>query len=685
MFKLFWQQPRHSVVVFGSVLCLACIYIFTVMQFTRAQNDGRIGAMLDDTWIHVRFAYAISQGKGLMYNEGVLTSGATSPLWVLLLAIPYAVLNPDVMQQVDIAIYTSVLTYLLLVVSATGFSWWVSKRAWIGFSVGMLTVLTGRWIWMGLSGMETTLFTALCVISIWSHMADQYEKRIFSGRTGILLALATLARPEAYLLAFLTGLDAVVILPLRDQRSIKSIINALRRSWRGIISYVLLAGTYPIVTLIIDGYPLPNTFRAKSQLGREYPDLPRSLLWMNHVDNGKIYLILAAIGLLFMIWNFRRKNSPSILWAVWPVIFVLAVLYMGAERYVINYSRYVIPSAPFTALLAVTGIDVIRQQLKQRFSFAYAHASTIALLAIIGTMTFARGIDDGAAVANDVKQLYKMHVTAGYWFKEHTNPDDVIALNDVGAIVHISNRRVLDLEGLVTPETIDAVGDAPNLTCEHDLGLAREILRQQVKFIGVFPWWYPCLVGWTGALQPEAVFTITGPTVIAGGELVVYYPIWENWPMQLQIPSSATQLNETFGDHIVLGAYELKQNENNLIIQLWWQPTDTPQRDYHVFVHIVDENGQLLKRLDGSTLQHDSKPQQRENSAFSTLWWRKGDIILDEHIITFDDVSILSQPDISLSVGLYTFPDFRRLVRPDGTDNLKLPLNSRTIATNVAQ
>lgn len=685
MFGPFLQQPRHTIVVFGSVLLLATIYILTVMQFTRNQNNGNIGAMLDDTWIHVRFADEISRGNGLMYNQGVVTSGATSPLWVLLLAIPYALFNPDVMQQVDIAIYTSTLSYLLLVTSITGFGWWLGGKAWVGFSVGMLCILTGRWIWMGLSGMETVLFTVFCILSIWSHSADQRDDKIFTWRTGILLAFATLARPEAGLLAVLVGIDAVFVRPFRDVRTFSAVVAAFRRSWRGIIAYVLLAVSYPIVPLIADGYPVPNTFRAKSQLGEAYPDLPRSLFWMNNVDNGQIYLLLAGVGLLTALWQMRRKNGPSALWAVWPIVFGLAVLYMGPERYVINHSRYMIPGAPFVALLAVMGIDTIHRIITTQQHKHLATAITVILLGTIGTTTFVRGIPNGAGVANDVGQLYAMHIPAGYWLKAHTDPDATIALNDVGAMVHISDRRVLDLEGLVSPESITAVGDAPDLSCPHDLGLAREMMRQHVRFVGIFPWWYPCLSNWTGALQPETVFTITGPTVIAGGELVIYYPVWENWPIQMQIDPTATPVDGTFTDHITLAAYDLIRDQRGLVITLWWQASGTPRADYHVFVHVVDGAGQLLKRADGTTLQHDSLPQQRANSAFSTLWWRDGDIIPDVHIIPLSDELDLSDPTLSLNIGLYTFPNFERLPRPNGESSIKLPLNIRTIASDVAQ
>lgn len=691
MFDILIRQPRRAAVVLGTVALLAAAYLLLVIAFNREQNAGNIGALLDDTWIHVRFASSIANGDGLSYNDGVLTSGATSPLWVMLLAVPIAIFQPDVMQQVDIAIYMSALGHVLTSVAITAFGWWVSRRAWVGFAAGLLTVLTGRFIWMGLTGMEITAFTLLCILAVWSHMHDVRVGRSFGWRTGILLALATLARPEAYLLTVLVGLDAFIFVQLRDHRRFAAVVDAFNDGWRGIVGYVLLAGSYPVANLIIDGYPLPNTFRAKSYLGQEYPDLPDALLWMANQDHGVLFILMAAIGVLMVSIRMFRKQADSGLHVLWAPIFILAVLYLGAERYVVNHSRYVAPSIPFVALSVVLGVQALRNGARQLLTKQKLHHRIlqIAMLLLFGVLavgTFTRGISHGAQVANDTKQLRAMHVQAGYWFTERTTPEQIIALNDVGAIVHISDREVLDLEGLVSPEVIDATNDEPEQTCAHDLELARLIMQEEVRFVGIFPWWYPCLSS-LEALQPETLFTITGPTVLGGGEMVIYFPIWEQWPMQLAIDAAATPVDIAYEDGIVLGAFEVAlAAEDELVLTLWWQADAQPRRDYHVFVHVVGDDGAILQTAEGRSVQSDGVPQQFDGFAFQTSWWRAGDIIPDEHRISLVGISAGVLENASLNVGLYPFPEPQRLQRRDGQgDVINLPLNIRTMARDVAQ
>ncbi|NDJ86976.1 MAG: hypothetical protein GYB66_13940 [Chloroflexi bacterium] len=682
MFDIFRQYPRRTLIVMLAVAAIASIYLAITVRFTMEQNDGHIGALLDDTWIHVRFAEHLSEGQGLAYNEGELTSGATSLLWVLTLAIPFTIFDPGIFSQVDIAIAMSAVGYVLTALAITAFGWWATRRAWIGFAAGLITALTGRYIWMGLTGMEITTFTTLCILSIWSHMQDIRDRRSLGWRTGILLALTTLARPEAYLLTALVGLDAVIFVPLRDETTRQARNQRILGSWRGIIAYSLLAGSYPLANLLIDGYPLPNTFRAKSQLGNETPDLPRAFFWMANVDHGAFFIVLAGIGTLYILWLTWRRKGTSITWALWPSVFILGVLFLGAERYVVNHSRYIAPSIPFNALAAVVGVWAISRLRWTSLMWLRQYLLPIGLVGILAVVTFARGEKNVHQVANDVKQLRRMHVQAGYWFDATTQPDEAIALNDVGAMVHISDRRVIDLEGLVYPEVIEATNDTADYTCEHDLQLARVMLKDPPRFIGVFPWFYPCLTEWPGALQPETIFTIRGPTVLAGGELVIYYPVWENWPMLGSLPPEITLSGARFADSIELAAYNFQVVENGLEVTLWWQAHGQPDEDYHVFVHLVDQRGHLVTLPDTSgalqTLQHDSQPQERGYHYFPTSWWRDGDIIRDTHIIQWDDLSIFTQPGYQINVGLYRFPSGERLVVRDGPlpdqDHVTIPL-----------
>src|SRR5262249_25366934 len=49
-------------------------------------QHGALGFPMDDPYIHFQFARNFASGAGFSFNPGVPTPGATSPLWVVLLA-----------------------------------------------------------------------------------------------------------------------------------------------------------------------------------------------------------------------------------------------------------------------------------------------------------------------------------------------------------------------------------------------------------------------------------------------------------------------------------------------------------------------------------------------------------------------------------------------------------------------
>jgi hypothetical protein len=46
---------------------------------------------------------------------------------------------------------------------------------------------------------------------------------------------------------------------------------------------------------------------------------------------------------------------------------------------------------------------------------------------------------------------------------EHTSPDDLIAVHDIGAVGYLTDRPLLDLAGLITPEVIPFMTNAERL------------------------------------------------------------------------------------------------------------------------------------------------------------------------------------------------------------------------------
>jgi hypothetical protein len=121
------------------------------------------------------------------------------------------------------------------------------------------------------------------------------------------------------------------------------------------------------------------------------------------------------------------------------------------------------------------------------------------------------------------------------------------------------------------------------------------------------------------------------------------------------IPSPATPAGITFGGKVRLSGYDLMCNGSTLAcdLRLQWQALTALDRDYTVFVHLVDPE-------DSITDQDDAPPG---DAFFPTSTWLPGDTILDDHHL---EVPASALPgDYRLIVGLYHQPSGDRLQASD--------------------
>jgi hypothetical protein len=120
-----------------------------------------------------------------------------------------------------------------------------------------------------------------------------------------------------------------------------------------------------------------------------------------------------------------------------------------------------------------------------------------------------------------VDNINQMHVALGHWVVENTPPDAVLALNDIGAITYLSERQVVDLAGLVTPEVVPLLR-APDRASQ----LADFMAERGVQYVIIFPNWFPDLAARRDLLEPVHQVTLEHNTICGGETMVVYRAHW---------------------------------------------------------------------------------------------------------------------------------------------------------------
>lgn len=107
-----------------------------------------------------------------------------------------------------------------------------------------------------------------------------------------------------------------------------------------------------------------------------------------------------------------------------------------------------------------------------------------------------------------------------------------------------------------------------------------------------------------------------------------------------------------FGDQIQLTGYELEgklKPGDSFTTKLYWEALRPPDENYSVFVHLLDEEGQLV-------VNHDGVPFY---GRYPTRAWQPGTLIFDEHPLTLPPD--LASGQYRLTVGLYLLTTGERL------------------------
>jgi hypothetical protein len=162
---------------------------------------------------------------------------------------------------------------------------------------------------------------------------------------------------------------------------------------------------------------------------------------------------------------------------------------------------------------------------------------------------------------------------------------------------------------------------------------------------------------WEACQEKEPLWSIS----FDGVPYVWVYPAYPSDPGAFDIDH---RLDVQLGDHIRLLGYSSSSGDisagDTLTVTLFWQSDGRVTEDYHVFVHLLDVDGQMVA-------QHDSVPMQGERPTWD---WRDREVFQDGHTL-FTDASLPCDA-YTLSVGMYDHSTGVRLLAI-GSSGERLP------------
>ncbi len=400
----------------------------------------------DDTFIFLRYARNLAAGDGLAFNPGEPVYGFTSPLWVFVLALPAALGLPAIPAAKMMAFAGGIAAIVAFAALA--------RRRLPPAIAGAATIAFAANAWLvrwSAAAMESALVTALVVAGLARHAAEVDDDRR-APIAALIFALAVLARPEsALLLVFALGLE---LLGGRWPR---------RRAIAGAAIAALVLAPWFLYALATFGSIVPVTAAAKGRLSLAGVDIdPLRDVGRAVAATSGLEALLMVAGAVAIIaargagrreavpgCTLLRRHGPALLWLAG-----LPLLYLVTGFDVL--SRYSLPLIPVVVLYGFMGLARL---LRSERALIGAGSLLAALVLVQNGIVLARVVYPHThRFSRGVEECLG---GLGRWCRQNTPPGTAIAIADIGAFGYYSERRVIDLAGLVTPELVPIVDEHP--------------------------------------------------------------------------------------------------------------------------------------------------------------------------------------------------------------------------------
>ena len=358
-------------------------------------------------------------------------------------------------------------------------------------------------------------------------------------------------RPDG--VAFIAALILDYLILYKFAKTDKSIILFTKQQ---LIKILIISGAltllYFALNLSLSGSLLPNTYNAKltyyAPEFRSRAEFLKQEVWQYFTSGAYAYIMIGfIIGFIFTLKNlFKGRYNQNILYIIF--ILLLIFIYWYKLPYAHRFGRYMMPIIPFFILVATSGF---REIALMTASFLKSKQAVIFILALASIVILFFSVNDIAEsrkmYADECKYIYDRQVKAALWINEHSAETDIVATHDVVGIAFYTQRKIIDVAGLLTPELITKLKEK-----DYSKYMTNYLKEKNVKYLAFLREWYRVtnqnpLFSTANKLPPEIMEVyefIPDKTMILSGEMKSMLMYAENMIMQKQIKNALQALTK---------------------------------------------------------------------------------------------------------------------------------------------
>jgi len=431
------EVPRIDRLALLTILMAVVILTITVLSL---ETRDLVKWSSDDGFYYLKVARNISTGNGSTFDEMNLTNGY-HPLWMGIL-IPISWLLGD---DLDLYFRTAMLLERVIFASMLLTFWQVVRRTF-GSAVSFLCILVFFWprfMNIMLSLLETSLVALLVVLALRNFLTieDQKLRTPSRWKLGFWLALILMARLDVI---FVVGI-AVVITFLSEwqcRRSFQTAWYAVFPLW---LPPFIVGVTYLSLNLIFFDHPVPISGSLKTSfpyLSSRHASIPLdvglgSLVW---IPVAVSMIVFPRIRQIWAEWGQLKRKY----FVAWLSLSIGATLHLA---WTLLFMDWAVFNWHFVVevLAIVAGIPIILDLFFSTFPHSIHYAGAM----IFAAMTFLVA----ANMYSVQKRYYLAYNDAVYdaarYVAENTPADTVFAMKDSGVFGYFSNRRTVNLDGVI--------------------------------------------------------------------------------------------------------------------------------------------------------------------------------------------------------------------------------------------
>jgi 4-amino-4-deoxy-L-arabinose transferase-like glycosyltransferase len=409
-------------------LCCVLILLLSIETLTLFVSD--------DAYYYLNVARNIVRGAGSTF-DGMDPTNGYHPLWMLCLLPVYWLFG----SSTDIALRATLVLQALMVAATLWLAWDAFRR----FSANILCALVAVALvctlfspmQMMFNGLETDLVILMLVLLVHADAKYSYLGTDHSAgqqaALGLLLGLLVLARlDEAFLVI---GIALWSILRPQPLSWVRRIMSLCRAYWLTVLVFAAVIVPYFAWNWVQFGHlaPISGTLKATFPHPNFRPDVLVSFA---------PYVIATLLAGLALVPMHRHPDgavpAPNLdlltgLWVGCLIQVGWAVLFTSWGTFQWHFAAH-IPVSCFILACYV-------RRLAVRPSVGVT--AGVALALALGVVAF------NVFVYNDKGDYHAGAYTAATWARTQTPPDTVFALRDAGVFGYFSERRTINLDGLI--------------------------------------------------------------------------------------------------------------------------------------------------------------------------------------------------------------------------------------------